>query len=268
MQVLIYLGVFLMAFASSVLADSKSDYMDLMKEKYYLYEQQSFSKIRCKISVPIVDQTITGVKDQFKALGMNVNVEKEGSDFAFIYTKENGLTFEQPTLNITALEPDKLKDKQTFDMGVQKIKEGFSKQLDGVSKMFEGVFSENTMKDKEVLSFSKNDNEVTVEYKVKETTGTSRLSGNKRVSEFTGPSMSGSEDTQFESIDNHLLLSKSQAKIKMVNADMDINLKVTYDTVGGIILPKVIETITKIEASSVKQEIGINLNLEECVVEP
>jgi len=80
--------------------------------------------------------------------------------------------------------------------------------------------------------------------------------------------MTGIEKSEFEKVDDKLVLSKSYLHIPQPSGDSDFNTEIFYDTIGKILFPKHILSQVSIQMNGSKQEAPqVDVYLDACTIE-
>ena len=96
------------------IAEPVDDYVKFKEEKYYLLDKENFSKITCKVKVPIIDNMLENIKAQLKSRANVVQINENVSDFTMTYLRGEEIKFNKPYFDIKVISPEGSKIKNLF----------------------------------------------------------------------------------------------------------------------------------------------------------
>jgi hypothetical protein len=79
--------------------------------------------------------------------------------------------------------------------------------------------------------------------------------------------MTGTEASEFGTLGDRLLFTKSTAHFQQASGNMDVTVEVKYDKIGNVVVPTKILDTTVMVINGVNQDTKINIYLEGCTVE-
>lgn len=250
--------------------DSFDDYVKFIKQRFYLLDQQNFKKISCQIEVPLIADLVAKVKQQFVAANIPVKLKENLSDFSLSYTKGVGLRFNKPTFDVEVLSLGAIKNKESFEKGLEQTKAGFAQQIDGVVNILEAVFSDWEIPDRAketVKSFSEEGGAAKVSLETEGHAEEIVYEGKARTVKFSG-TMTGGTDDQLLDDGGFLLLDNSRGHMEQgVGLTMDVLLTIKYQKVQNIVFPSEITQRSTMGMNGVKHESQFGISLKNCSVE-
>lgn len=266
-MLLIAISLIMPTFAT---ADDWDEYM-LSRDRFYSLDKQDFKSISCNIEMPVTQNQVKQLHDQFESMKDKIELKENLADFSVIYSKESGLSFKHPSLDIKIISEKGMSDPAKVKNGLELIRSGFKQQIDGTVMQLQGLFDgfDTPKKNKYKIREIKNDG---LSYKaVYEKDGsniTETFSHNQRkLNEISknGEKISVTENYKTIS-DNKLLLTDVQAEIKSAMANIEMSVTISYEKIKGILFPTHTGGYFKQSAQTIKQEGQFDIYLKNCVV--
>jgi hypothetical protein len=252
-----------------VFADASADYSKFKHDNYYLLDDQQFSKIKCQVRVPNLNNALTNFRQQLQSLPGKVVIKENVEDFSIVYDRSQGLSFTKTNFDIKALDPGSIANPSLFNKGLQFAKNGLNEIVSGIVQIVDGLFEEYTLSKKRIIqNFLKNDSGVEVTSELDGITYKDKYLDSTCKSEYSGSGgMVGVGQEQFEKIGNRLVLSKSSDQTQQPGANVDISMKISYGKVGDIFFPNSIIANSIVQVNGVKQAVETDVYFDKCTVE-
>ncbi len=265
-----FIVIFLILPASAI-ADDWDKYV-LSMDRFYNLDKQNFKSITCDIEVPMTKNQVKQLHAQFDQMKDKVQLKENLVDFRLTYTKESGLTFNQPALNIKIISEKGMSDPAKVKKGIELIETGFKHQIDGTVMQLQGLFDglDAPKKSKYKIKEIKNDGRsYTAEYEKEGSNITETFSHNQRkVKQISknGDEISSTENYKNINDNNKLLLTDAQADINNAMGSMEMSVTISYENLKGILFPTHTSGYFKQSIQALKQEGQFDIYLKNCTV--
>ena len=120
------------------MADDWDKYMQLM-DRFYNLDKYEYKCVTCNIEVPLTSNQVKQLHTQFDHKD-NIRIKENLSEFSLTYSRNKGLTFIYPSLDISVISEESINDLEGVKKGIEIVKEGFKKQVEGTVMQLQGIF--------------------------------------------------------------------------------------------------------------------------------
>ena len=217
-----------------------------LREKYYCIDTQKFEKLSCSIEVPLINNLIKQMKLQLEPMKNNIEIKENLSEFKLFYTKNSGLTFTDPTIEIIVLNEKGIADMEKFKKGVSQIKTGFNQQINGVKSVIKSIIDDYKYPEKEKfkdLVINNLGDSVIVKYRRENYLFAETYYGQIIKGIQTGNSSTIKYMQKYiRNVDNKLIMEYGTALNQTPIGTVNMNVFVEYQVVSGITFPKHIKS--------------------------
>ena len=261
----LYLFSFLIIISLPSFSKTKMEkYVDFRK-KFYLLEEQEFSKISCRLSNKTISMIVDNMKNKF-ANSPDFKVKENYSDIRLTYIKDKGLNFSKGSFDIIVINPEKVLDKKVFEEGMKQVKQGLNQIEDGTKAILGIIFSEFQIdaKTKKIDDFKKVDNKYEIKMTVQKTPMLLSLNGQSLTREEFISSGKTITNSNYEMYENKLLFKDLKMTVNGGLMKTNIDISIEYHQIEGVKFPKKItqNTIQIMKNSETKNQFVVELN--EC----
>lgn len=239
------------------------------KEQFYSLDKQQFNSISCKLDVPVLSSMVNGVKQQLMILPGNISATETVNEFSFAYGKDKTLQFNRPTFEITIKSEDELADPSRAKDAIKTIDASFSGAVDGVTQSVSGLF-EDESPDRAAIEAGEvavTKASLTAAYSMKGKEIIETFADNTRNTKTVDQAGELNTLESFEKTQDSKLIARAIA-VKLIQPmlKVDSDVKITYQKVGGVVIPKRMTTDITIETQGMRQTGQIEINFNNCVV--
>jgi hypothetical protein len=251
-------------------ADDWNRYLQVM-DRFYSLDKQNMRTISCKIEVPVTKNQIKQLHAQFDPMKDKFEMHENLAVFSLTFSKNNGLAFKRPSLDIKIISEKGMADPARVKKGIEMVKAGFEQQIEGTVMQLQGLFEgfETPKKSqyniKEIKAdkttykakYERNNRDVTEIYSRNQRTV-------KQISK-NGDEISSVE--HFKNVaDSKLLLTDAHATINNSMGNMEMDMTISYEKVKEVLFPTHIEGHFKQSMQTIKQEGQIDIYLKNCTL--
>lgn len=253
-----------------LLADNWKEYCKI-QEDFYKVDQNTFNSIECKLEVNMINGLIETMKVQLNPLKENLKIVENLEDFKFIYSKENGMVFEKPTLKIKIISEENISDINGVKQGIQQMEVGFIQTVDGACQQIESIFAGLLKTKKDDIYITKiniNDNYTIVEYTDEEGSSIETIADNVITTLTT--SQHGKIDSKSyyqKTSNNKLIINRAEVSMHNFGIEMDLSVELTYlNLADDLILPSKITSSFLRKVQTMEQKGFIEIVMFDWIV--
>lgn len=252
-------------------ADDWDKYM-LSMDRFYNLDKQDFKSISCNIEVPLTKNQVKQLHTQFDPIKDKIELKENLADFSVTYTKNSGLNFNRPSLDIKIISEKGMSDSATVKKGVELVNAAFKQQVEGAIMQLQGLFDEfeTPKKSQHKIKEIKSDKTTyTAIYDKDGSNFTEIYSNNQR--KIKQISKNGDEISSTENYKNiaanKLLLTDAQANIKNAMGNIEMNMTISYEKIKDVLFPAHIDVRFKQSVQTIKQEGQVDIYLKDCILQ-
>jgi len=249
-----------LSYAESALpADSYLEFM----QQFYHFDDQQFEQVTCQVVVP----EFATLRDQMKLLENKVAVKEDFDQFRLTYTKGKGLSFNLPSLEVSLLSEEGIRDRSKVEAGMRMMKNGAENVVMGVVQTLEGLFKEYERQDRNGIKnvkVAKNGSGTQISYEKEGAKITSICTDRHCKTSVVQPLAQIDSDDEYEKVDNKLVVKSSTSSIKQSQSTIHAQVTIEYQKVNGVLFPSTITANSEMVLPNMKQEGRLSILLKEC----
>jgi hypothetical protein len=251
-------------------ADDWNNYLKAT-DRFYNLDKQDFNNISCNIEVPVTNNQIKQLHEQFEPVKDKIEFKENLVDFSLTYIKNKGLNIKYPSYDIKIISEKGIADPAKVKKGIEMVKTSIKQQIEGEATTLQGLFEgyetpkESQYKIKEI----KDDKATyTAKYEKEGYDFTEIYSQNQlKVKQI---SKNGDEISSVENYNNNagskLLFTDGQVIMNTAMSHIEMNMTVSYEKVKEVLFPSHIEAHFKQTIQTFKQEGQIDIYLKNCTL--
>lgn len=251
------------------LADDWGQYQEIM-DRYYHLDKQDFRQITCHVDLDILSDLVARLRQQFANMP-GLKLTDTLDDYTIHYDRDSGPKLNDPTLSITILSEQGMKDPERVKLGISQVENGFTHQVNGTDQQIQGLFSDYRSPDSKDIKIQKiegrgDDLEIEAQQSGRE--DTMAIHGAAVHESTVASGISITTDSSYTKINgDKLILDKATMTMKQPVQTTSINYAFTYQTLGSIAFPNTInEHIVASAAPGTQTSIVANVRFTNCQV--
>jgi len=256
--------------ASVVRADSDWKAFAAFADGYYYLNDQALSSLTCRVSIKEIDDFLKELRTMREKDRQFPEIKENLSEFTMTYRKDGSVAFNRPTISIDLPPAGSGGDNDRVRSGAQMIKNGFNQTVEGTVQVLEGVMeslSRPVQAEWKILEFTRDGDTTRVLYEKEGHQVTAECRGNQCIQKMTQPQGSLEVIQNYEPLGKLKLIKTFTGNIKTTGHQVQTDIRISYQDLGGFKVPLAITGTSKVTSSSSNMEGNTNIGLSECVIE-
>jgi hypothetical protein len=267
---IILISTFAFALPSQAKPDNWDRYVQIM-DGFYNLDKQEFKTVSCNIEVPVTKNQIAQLHERFKSMKDQIELTENLKDFRMTYTKNAGLSFKRPTLDIKIISENGMTDVAKVKSGIEMIDHGFKQQVDGTVTQLNSFFDNFDPRRKPlytIKAITGDKTAYTANYERGGSDVTETYSDNQRkVQQISRNGDKVSAVENYKSVDNQkLLLNDVRFVVDQAMSRIEMDTTISYEKIQSILFPTHFSSHFNQFIQTIRQEAQIDIDLKDCAI--